>query len=166
MAIKNLYKFLESVVTTLFEPEERRLNSLVAALDKANRELKGHTTKGFIHAGEAFIPAGEKQARVGLPSLSFSLSNKAAEFMGDRQTIVDDRKLVLQVLWLAAKDCGSIEDVRNALPETIVNLSNDLKAIPRSNEDGYTLKGNKRLYTQYLSMRDKIDVYWACRMIY
>lgn len=164
MAIQNLHSFLEQTVDKLFEPEERRLNDLVIELDQANREIKKYTVPGFMHAGEVYVPKG-KQRPKSVPSLAFTLSRQAAQFVTEHKIVEDDKQLIMQVLWLATKDCETVLDVRNALPETIVNLTS-LKEHPRLNEDGYTLKGNERLYNQYLAMRDKIDVYWACSMIY
>lgn len=164
MAIPNM---LETVLDCLFEPEGRRLQNMVKELDRQNREIKGHSVMGFMYNGQVFIPPGAKTKQTGgYPSLAFSLTNQAAAWWLDRQNVGEDKQFIKQVLWLVVKDCQTLRDFRDALPETIVDLIKGLSDMPREREDGYTIMDNDRLYGQYLTMRDKIDVYWACRMIY
>lgn len=167
MSLANKHEVLNALVEKLFEPEERRLQTLVSELDKANREIKGHTVMGFIYNGTAFIPPEARTRQSGgYPSLAFSLTNQASAWWADRQQIEEDKQLIRQILWLTVRETETVQDFRDAMPESIVELSEQLSAIPRQREDGFTLRHSNRLYDQYLRMRDKIDVYWACRMVY
>lgn len=167
MALPNLHQFLDGVLDTLFEPEGRRLDAIVADLDAANRELKKHTVMGFMYNGQVYIPkAAKTRQNGGYPSLSFSLTNRAAAWAADMKQVGEDKQFIKQILWRVTKDCQTMGDVRDALPESIVQLIPSMDTMQRHNEDGYTVKHDKQLYGQYLKIRDKIDVYWSCRMIY
>lgn len=166
MALPNLHAFLDGVLNILFEPEIRRLASIVDELDAANREIRGHTVMGFMHNGKAYLPKAATMRPKQFPALAFTLTNRAAVWCADEKQVGEDKQLIKQVLWLVTKDCTSMEAVRDALPESIIELVPTLRSIQRTNEDGYTIKGDPKMYAQYLKIRDKIDVYWACRMIY
>lgn len=166
MALPNLHAFLDGVLDILFEPEIRRLASIVDELDAANREIRGHTVMGFMHNGKAYLPKAATTRPKHFPALAFTLTNRAAVWHTDEKQVGEDKQLIKQVLWLVTKDCSTLGDVRNALPESIVELVPSMRSVQRTNEDGYTVKGDPKMYAQYLKIRDKIDVYWACRMIY
>lgn len=168
MAIPNLYQFIDGVLDLLFEPEIRRLDAIVADLDKQNRELRGHAVMGFMHNGQVYIPkaANVRQSKGCYPALAFTLTNQAAAWDTDMKQVGEDKQFIRQILWLLTKDCETAADVRDALPESFVSLVPSMADTPRTREDGYTVKHDERLYGQYLKIRDKIDVYWACRMVY
>lgn len=166
MALANLYQFIDGVLDILFEPEVRRLEGIVTDLDAANREIRGLTIPGFIHNGQTYVPKTAKVRPSRFPSLAFQLTNRAAEWVLDQKAVEEDRQMIRQVLWLATKDCKTMGEVRDAIPESIVELVPSMRNMQRNREDGYTLQHDDRLYGQYLRIRDKIDVYWACRMVY
>lgn len=166
MALPNLHAFLDGVLDILFEPEIRRLASIVDELDAANREIRGHTVMGFMHNGQAYLPRAATVRPKQFPALAFTLTNRAAVWDKDRRQVGEDKQIIKQVLWLVTKDCTTMGDVRDALPESIIELVPSMANMQRSNEDGYPVKGDPKLYAQYLKIRDMIDVYWACRMIY
>lgn len=166
MPLPKLHAFLDGVIDKLFEPEMRRLDGIIADLDAANREIRKLRVMGFMHNGQAYLPKAAKVRPKQFPALAFTLTNRAAAWITDQNAVFEDKQFIKQVLWLATKDCETLEDVRDALPESIVELVPELANKPRTKEDGYTLKDDDRLYGQYLKIRDKIDVYWACRMVY
>lgn len=167
MALPNLHTFLDGLMTTLLEPEGRRLDRIVTELDAANREIKKHTVMGFMYNGQVYIPKAAKTRQTGgYPSLAFSLTNQAAVWCADMKQVEEDRQIIKQVLWLVTKECPTMGDVRDALPESIVSLVPSMSNMQRTKEDGYTVVHDERLHAQYLKIRDKIDVYRACRMLY
>lgn len=166
MSLPNLHAFLDGVLNTLFEPEMRRLDGIIADLDAANREIRGLSVMGFMHNGQAYLPKAAKVRPKQFPALAFTLTNRAAAWITDQNAVIEDKQFIKQVLWLATKDCLTMGEVRDALPESIVELIPSMVTMERTREDGYTLKHDDRLYGQYLKIRDKIDVYWACRMVY
>lgn len=166
MPLPNLHAFLDGVLDTLFEPEMRRLDGIITDLDAANREIRKLDVMGFMHNGQAYLPKAARVRPKQFPSLAFTLTNRAAEWITDQNAVLEDKQFIKQVLWLATKDCQTMGEVRDALPESIIELVPSMSNMRRNNEDGYTLKDDARLYGQYLKIRDKIDVYWACRMVY
>lgn len=159
---------ITSLLNILFEPEERRLDLVVTELDKQNREMKGHTRQGFILGGRIFIPQKSQHNRDkgGYPSLAWPLNEQANAFLRDANSIRDDKQMISQIMGLAIMPCSTVDDIRNALPESIVVLNSDLLALPRTNVEGYTLLGNERSMQHFRVMSAKVDFYAALRMVY
>ena len=159
--------FISAVCNKLFEPEERRLDRIVTDLDKQNREIKGHSRHGFILGGTTYIPKSSPfipNSR-GYPGLCFSLTGSANEFLKVVKQIQDDKQYISQIMHLLIAPCECAEDIRNALPESLVSLAPQLEALPRTNAEAYTLIGNDRAMRQYQLMIDKIDFYSAMRLL-
>ena len=68
------------------------------------------------------MPKAAKVRPKQFPALAFTLTNRAAEWDKDKNTVFEDKQFIKQVLWLATKDCLTMGDVRDALPEAIVDL--------------------------------------------
>lgn len=159
---------ITTLVNRLFEPEDRRLDLVITELDRQNREMKGHERQGFILGGQVFIPRKSPYIRdkVSYPSLAWPLTEQANAFLRDANSIRDDKQMISQIMGLAIMPCSTVNDIRNALPESIVILSSDLLALPRTNVEGYTLLGNERSMEHFRVMSAKVDFYAALQMVY
>lgn len=163
----NKVNLIEALAVRLFEPEYRRLGKEVERLDKLNQEIRGHRTQGFMLAGQYYFPPDcAYRPQAGQPSLDFSLSFHGQVFLKDKAHVEDDKQLIKQIIHLLIKDCDSIEDVRDALPESLIELSSVLGMIPRTRETAYTISHDPRMMRQYEQLLEKIDFYVATRMIY
>ena len=168
MSIPRMDKLITKLTDALFVAEYRRIDKMVEELDQQNREAKGHSTYGFIHAGVQYTPKNSPYLAGGhrYASLSFTLSNQAKQFLRDKQTIEHDRKIIEQVLYKLMIQCNDKQELRDCLPESLVSLIPELQRIPRQFSDGYLLKGDERAYRQYKQVLGKIQFYTATRLLY
>ncbi len=158
----------DKLITALFEAEERRLAKRVEDIDQMNRETKGTKTYGFWHKGEFYAPSNSpyRSSQRGKEALAFALHRQGDAMIKDAQTVTNDKKMIEQIIYLLIRTCSTIQDIRDALPESLVMLSDELSKLPRLNQEGYTLIGDERAMGQFEKIRDKIDFYTATRLIY
>lgn len=161
---------INELLTKLFEPERRRLQSRIGELNNANQALKGSNIDGFIYAGEYYRPskgnltvAGPGQAK---PSLHFSLNDRMVEWLADRKACTDDESLIKQTLFKLLKPCETDAHIRNALPECLVSLVQGLINHPRTDEPGWTLRGDERGMRQFNKILPKLEAYSVARLLY
>lgn len=163
--MENLHLFIDGMADRLFEPEARRLQACVNRLDASNAEILRERVYGFQWKGTLFLASGAKTRPKRYPTLDFSLRKEGDRLLADQAMVQDDKQMVKQTMALLLKDCESVQDVRDRLPESLVELSDQLKAMPRQMAFGaYAL--DDRQARQVKSMLEKIDFYSATRLMY
>lgn len=163
--MENLHKLIDSFMARLFEPEARRLQKVVNELDRQNGEIRHERAYGFQWQGHRFYTEGSPTRRKSYPALDFSLRNEGNNLIKDRNQVEEDKRMVGQVMYLLTKHCHDLQSLRDALPDSLVELSDDLIGMPRQRPAGYTLT-DERQQRQFKQMLDKIDFYSATRMMY
>lgn len=163
--MENLHQLIESFMARLFEPEARRLQKRVNELDRQNGEIRHERAYGFQWHGQRFYAEGSTTRRTSFPSLDFSLRDEGNDLLKDRNQVNEDKKLIGQIMYLLIKDCPDLQSIRDALPDSMVELSDDLLRLPRQRPAGYNIK-DERQSGQFKKMLDKIDFYAATRMMY
>lgn len=167
---RHLRELIDALVKKLFEAERRRLASIITALNSRNKTLKGMTTDGFLFGGTYFLPSNVSKVVVGAgqakPSLHFSLVPEMNAWVHDAKFVNDDQDLIRQMLFRLLKSCRNLGEVRNALPECLVGLSDVLKQYPRADEEGFTLRGDERAERQFKKLLPKMEIYSAARLMY
>lgn len=163
--MENLHKLIDSFMARLFEPEARRLQKRVNELDRQNGEIRHERAYGFQWHGHRFYAEGSTTRRTSFPALDFSLRNEGNDLLKDQNQIEEDKKMVGQVMYLLTKSCTDLQSFRDALPDSLVELSDDLMRMPRQRPAGYTIT-DERQQRQFKQMLDTIDFYSATRMMY
>lgn len=169
MAIEKLADVIHDLCDLLFEAETRRLDTTVKQLDQSNREIKGNSLHGFIHGGEIYRPSNApvRATRTSdYPTLAFTLCNDAEAFVNDSKTLKADRKLIEQILFKLLYQCNDIQEVRDSLPECLVQLVPGLAKMPRKCTEGFIIRHDPRAHRQYLAVLPKIEFYAMTRLIY
>lgn len=163
--MENLHKLIDVLADELFKPEARRLQNRVVELDKQNGEIRRAREYGFQWKGHIFRVAGSPTKVLRVPALEFALRKEGDDLLRDMQAVEDDKQLVKQVMALLLKPCIDLQNIRDALPESLVELSSQLSGMTRLREPAWTLTDERHL-RQYAKMLDKIDFYAATRMMY
>lgn len=168
MKLQRGLEFIGLMMEKLFEAEERRIDRSIEELDRQNREVKGHKTYGFMHQGKVYMPKNNPNIadHRGREALAFTLHKQGNLLVKDIRVVADDKQMIEQLVYLLIKDCESVQAVRDTLPESLVNLSDELAQYTRLSQEGYTLEGDERAQRQFLKLKDKIDFYTATRLIY
>lgn len=164
------YNLIHSIADKLFEAEERRLNALIVKVNQENKRLSKSKVDGFLYDGQLYMPKlgsivmlGVNQTKVPLHN---NLQGEMGKFIQDHKKIKDDRAFIIQTLFILLSPCISNQDIRDALPECIVDCAGDLQRLSRTREPAWSIQGNLRAIRQYNKLLPKLEVYAAARLIY
>lgn len=84
----------------------------------------------------------------------------------DKKEVEFDRLRVKQALALLLKDVRTAQDLRDALPNQLAEMIDQIKGMERSRPEGFTLMTDPRKIKQYQKLREKIEFYTAARLLY
>lgn len=166
--IPNSQAFVKRVVDTLVIQEEYRMDRVLQDIVKANMELQPETPHhGFAYNGGFYdledLPRIGKRIRVMLHS---DLWPRMEEYLKTTAQITGDRRLISQMLAPLLQPCYVMQDVRDALPNCLTDQLEELKTLPRTRDEGYTLAGNPKLLAQFEKLKDRIHFYIALRLMF
>ena len=178
--MNNSYQWLDIILEKLFAPEERRIEKMVANLNAQNGKLKNKQLLGFMHLGELYVPEDCKQLfRVQhgrrnngsmnepVPTLDLRLSAEASQFTSDVNKVKADKDRIKQVLYKLIHQANSKQELRDALPECVVELIPELKAMDRFIQDpAFMIRSDWRAVKEYQKTLPKIEFYAMTALIY
>ena len=160
-------QIIDGLIVALFEHENKRLKKRELELVSENRKVTAERYDGFFYQGQfytdldiAFAPKGIKT------SLHPSLVPSMEQFMKDKREVEFDRLRVKQALALILKGCRTAQDLRDALPNQLAEMIDQIKSMPRSRPEGFTIMDDPRKFKQYQTLKEKIDFYTATRLLY
>lgn len=144
---------INSVLTHLFAFETERHQRCI---DKIAMEHNlGWTT--FMHRAQTFRPtkAQPGQPRRALPEAAWPDMEK---FLRDKDQVEQDSKKFWQILFSMINPCNTLQDVRDTLPDFIVEMVPQLVNHPRLRDEAFTLD-EPRTKRQYDKLREKMELY-------
>jgi len=78
-----------------------------------------------------------------------------------------EKQLIKQSLSHLLIPCRSEQDIRDALPDCLSALMpRSIQALPRTNEEAWTIRNDERALRQYRKALPRIEFYSAARLIY
>lgn len=164
------YYVIHAIVNKLFEAEERRLNAEIIRLNQQNKRLSETKVDGFLYDGQLYMPKlgsitilSANQTKVPLHN---RLQGDMGKFVQDHKKVKDDRAIIIQTLFILLSPCVSKQDIRDALPECIVDCAEELQGLSRTREATWSIQNNPRAIRQYHKLLPKLEVYVAARLIY
>lgn len=171
--MKNSYQWIDAIIAKLFSAEERRLDKRMEALNTSNNIARGKTSYGFIHMGKTYIPKSVQQlSRVNkrstaLAPVAFSLLDEARSFTTDHTMVENDKQEIRQLLFKMLHVCNDTQEVRNSLPDAIVNLFPELSQLKRTLVDPcYYVQLDPRTVALYHRLVPKIEMYAMGHLLY
>lgn len=163
----------DAIIKKLFEPEERRIQGIVDELFLANKAIKKQDQiYGFMHMGKRYLPtqflavksAMHKQL---LPSLAFELLEQANAFQADVSKVEADKAQIRQAIVLLIEQTNGGQELRDALPDCIVNLFPQLAQIRRLIQDfTWLIRSNPYAIASVEKALPKMEFYAATHLIY
>jgi hypothetical protein len=161
-----LFKTINGLLKILFEREEVHLSNQEKAMIIRNTEAGG-SPDGFRHLGVIYSPLeGYARPRGTYNMLPISLIPDIDQLVADRALLALDKDRIRQALTLVLRDCKSIQDHRDALPNCMKDFILGANSLERTRPEAFTLEGNPRSYAQYVKLREKIEFYTAARLLY
>lgn len=156
-------KYVNGFTDYLFGKDYDRLYRRTFDLIEKNHEAGG-SPDGFLYEGvyynnlRATIFSKGKRGNL-MPSMEPAMK----QYLDDRKKIESDRAKVRQTLTLLILPCETKQDIRDVLPEILVENIPDLAALPRIREEAFTLTTELHR-TQYNEFKDLISIYLVSRM--
>ena len=160
-------EIIKALTSALFMAETKRLKKRELELVAENRSLSSGHYDGFFYQGRFYTDLDRSIASKGIKaSLHPSLVPSMERHIKDRREVEFDRLRVMQALALLLKDVRTAQDLRDALPNQLAEMIDQIKGMERSRPEGFTLMTDPRKIKQYQKLREKIEFYTAARLLY
>ena len=160
-------EIIMALTNALFSAEIKRLRKRELDLVAENRSLSSEHYDGFFYQGQFYTDLDRSLAAKGTKaSLHPSLVPSMARHTKDKKEVEFDRLRVKQALALLLKDVRTAQDLRDALPNQLAEMIDQIKGMERSRPEGFTLMTDPRKIKQYQNLREKIEFYTAARLLY
>lgn len=162
------FAVIDKIVNTLFEPDNRRLQNWIDKIDGQNREVcNDNTLLGFTYMGRYFRPSHlEGREPFGKKLINEQLVPTIEAFLSDERIVDDDKAMVRQGLSLILDPCKNMQEIRDALPECLVDFLPELKEFERMTTECWTIEENPRARRQFDKVRPKLEAYAVARMMF
>jgi hypothetical protein len=162
-----VYILSQALLAQVFSGEYKRLEKMKLALARKNLELQPEAINGFVHRMIFFSIHPEEMSRgapraVPHPSLISDLEQYHLEVKKNEQ----DRMRITQGLSVLLRDCKTAQDIRDALPNSMSDLLDQTKRLPRTRSEAYTLEDKPIQQAQYKPARDLMEVFMMTRAMY
>ena len=160
-------EIIRALTDALFSAETKRLRKREFDLVAENRSLSSQHYDGFFFQGQFYTDLDRSLASKGIKtSLHPSLVPSMERHIKDKKEVEFDRLRVKQALALLLKDVQTAQDLRDALPNQLAEMIDQIKEMKRSRPEGFTLMTDSRKIKQYQKLREKIEFYMAARLLY
>ena len=166
MAFADMHKLIDNVIDSLFAADNRRLQAWVDRLCEKNQEARREPVVGFLYGGVYYRPSNVIGAVPVKRAIDPSLYPQIDAFLADKRTIDDQKQLIRQGMFMVLDPCKSIDDIRDALPECLVDCLPNLKTMPRHREAAFTIQDNPRACRQFAKILPIMEIYASARLIY
>lgn len=168
----NSHQWLDEIMERLFAPETRRIDKMVESLTERNSKILGRPTHGFMHMGKLYVPKSAEaifrmNRKIAVPSISIELIDEISAFNTDINKINRDKDKIRQVLFKLIYQANSKQEIRDALPECVVQIIEEFRGMPRTMVDcTWLIRNDWRSMRDYEKVLPKIEFYAMTALIY
>jgi hypothetical protein len=152
----NAHQILEAIILRIFQYETGRHRQCI---DEIGRE-GGIYSGSFLFRAKTYrmsnSQSGSGIRRMALPE---HVWDKMDLLTKDIERVEEDSRQIWQILFSAIFPCTSLQDVRNVLPDFVVEKIPELATFPRTEPEMFTVQDDRRLMRQYANIREKIELY-------
>lgn len=165
-----LFPLVTDMINQIFVGETKRLSRVETALVEENHRLGG-PTDWFQFQGRVYSKGKTTHRIAGqAPQLDPTLYLAATEHSKDLAQIEIDKRWVQQALVLLLRDCSSLQDLVDALPNslhaTLAAVREGARGLTRTREEAWSIKDNPRALSQYEKLREKMEYYNISVLVY
>ena len=165
-----LFPLVNDLIAQIFIGESRRLSRTEVGLIEENHRLGG-SADWFQYQGRIIRkPEITHRIKGQTPRLHTTLFAAAEEHVQDLSQIDNEKSWVRQALVLLLRDCSSLQDIVDALPNSLHAslgaVREGAKHLKRSREEAWSLQGNPRALAQYNKLREKMEFYNISCLVY
>lgn len=158
---------IKALIAALFKAEDQRLHRRELELVSENRKVSSEHYDGFFFQGHYYTDLDRNIAYKGIKSgLHSSLVPSMEQHIKDKKEVEFDRLRIRQALTMSLNGVRNIQDLRDALPNQLAEMIDQIKVLPRHRPEAYTLMDDPRKFQQYQKLREKIEFYAVARLLY
>lgn len=158
---------IDVLVALLKVPETRRLEKYIDRIVKLNQEADQTTNQGFLYRGLRYWHSSVPNGNIPMKALHDSLCHEIEDYLASELAVKNELQLVGQSLRALLQKCQSTQDVRDALPECLVQiLDRKISSLPRERPEAWTLEPGSRAERQYRKILPRIEFFTAARLLY
>lgn len=160
---------IDHILDNLFEPDTRRLKALITKLIQQNNEKHRAQYDGLMYKG-TWYPNPETGSTPKSPRVLVhdQILSEMDVFARQELTLYNERMRLKQGLHQVLKSCENTQDIRDALPESLMNLPYlaEVSRLPRTRPEGYTLAHSERGQRQFSEIVDRLKYYSVAGLFY
>lgn len=161
-------QLVDDILAILRQPEDRRLAGNIDRLVLLHTEITRTSVPGFLYRGIHYRHTQASKGKLELLSIHPSLYPEIEYHLANESATNVDLQVVRQVILSLVKDCTDAQDIRDALPNCLVQAvaSPTLNALQRTRDPGWNMDPESRAYRQYLKYLPKMEFFAAARLMY
>lgn len=156
---------LQTVVNALLGPEALRLRKTLEHIINRNAALGG-TADIFTYQGAVYRSTSGVMFHDEIRPLHETLHDELDIYLMLHQKLSDDAAAIVQGMSPAITRCTSLEDIRDVLPEFLVSLDDEMKAMMRGREPGFLVADVPFKFEQFQKAEELAGYYAANRILY
>ena len=161
----SVQKIIKEISKQIFYKDIDRLKKMKSNLIEENRKLGGEP-HGFLFAGEFYTDFPQGVNRAGKrEALQAELHETMQDYLFDIKKVQMDQLKVEQGLSMILIGCSNWQDVRDALPDSLAEMINETKNLPRTRQEAFNIINNERAKRQFAKIRPLIDIYLMSRLM-
>lgn len=168
--MKDAHRWIDIIIQKLFENDRSKIIDQVIELTQSNNVKKSCNYIGFRHMGKTFLSQGHNHRVKGkqaiIPSLAFELAPIGNKIVQQTNNLDRDEKEIRQILFKVLDHCISVQDIRDSLPEPVVQLFPQLSAMTRQATVAYWMDKDKLTVNEFNRLLPKIEAYAVSKLFY
>lgn len=150
----------------LFEKDLQILDEQLKDLIEENHSL-GRPKEGFLLGGAFHTQTAPKLLRgIEKKLIHPSLLPKGREYINACNRLQTERQRLNQGLTLLLQSCRTMQDVRDALPDTVVSLLPEVSKLSRFRGEAWAFQDRPLQLHQHKEIQALLDFYVANRILY
>ena len=169
-SMKDAHRWIDIIIEKLFENDRSKIIDQVIELTQNNNIKKSCSYIGFRHMGKTFLSRGHNMQTRGkqsiIPSLAFELAPVGNKIVQQTNNLDRDEKEIRQILFKLLDHCISTQDVRDSLPEPVVQLLPQLQSYRRINPVAHYMDKDKLTVNEFDRLLPKIEAYAISKLFY
>jgi hypothetical protein len=169
-SMKDAHRWIDFIIEKLFENDRSKVIDQVIELTQNNNIKKSCSYIGFRHMGKTFLSRGHNIQLKGkqsiIPSLAFELAPVGTKIVQQTNNLDRDEKEIRQILFKILDNCISTQDIRDSLPEPVVQLIPELAKTTRRANVAYWMSKDKLTLNEFNRLLPKIEAYAISKLFY
>lgn len=161
------HEVIDHIITVLFEPDRRRIEAWIDRMIAKNEEAMGKTNVHcFIYNGDFYRQSNVRGFIQYRPALEYALWPEMDKLVADQRQVENDKAFCKQALVMLLEPCGTIQEIRDALPDCVAEVMPQLQGLERRYAPLWSISGNPRAQRQVAKIMPKLEMYSVTRMMF